>query len=172
MTKKFLFVASVIFVGAFFRLLPHPPNFTPIAAMALFGGAYLDNKKLSFILPLSMMFLSDLILGFHVLMPVVYLAFIMTVFLGIQLRRNLNSKSVLLGAIASSVLFFVITNLGVWVMGTLYPRTFGGLIDCYVMAIPFFRNAILGDMIYAAVLFGGFKICEKVVFPPQTENLI
>lgn len=156
---------SIILFAVVLRLVPHPPNFTPIAAMALFGGAYLD-KKYALALPLVVLFISDIFLGFHGTMVFVYGTFLLIGLMGVWLSKHKNLRNVLLTTICSSVLFFVITNLGVWLEGRLYPRTLAGLIDCYVLAIPFFRNTILGDMLYVSLFFGSFELAIKFFKKP------
>jgi hypothetical protein len=144
----------LIFAAAMFRLVPHPVNFTPIAAIALAGGVYLD-KRLAFVIPLLAMLLSDLIIGFHATMPFVYISFALISLMGIWLRSHVNIKNTVLTTLTGSILFFIITNFGVWVMGG-YPQTYEGLVACYVAAIPFFRNTLLGDAICVSVLFSAF----------------
>ena len=137
-------------IAAIFRLVPHIPNVTPITAMALFSGVHLNNKKLAFIIPIMAMLLSDLFLGFSMISIFVYAAFLLVACIGIMYKK-MNIKSILI----SSLLFFIITNFGVWLIG--YPKTLDGLLECYTLAIPFFRNAILGDLFYGAVMYFGFK---------------
>lgn len=167
---RFLVLAGMILAAAASRLIPHPPNFAPIGAMALFGGACFVSKRMAFLVPLAAMLLSDLAigllsgdlsLGFHRLMPVVYGSFALIVCLGFSLRRRRKLVPIAGAALASSVLFFALTNVGVWALGSLYPKTWEGLVACYVAAIPFFRNTLLGDAVYTTVLFGGLALAEK-----------
>jgi hypothetical protein len=158
---RFATLAGMIFLAAASRLIPHPPNFTPLAAMALFGGAYISDKRLAFGLPLAALFLSDAVLGFYHDMIWVYGSFALIVCLGLQLQSRRRLLPIAGAALASSVLFFALTNFGVWASGDLYPRTLGGLATAYVAAIPFFQNTIAGDLVYTALLFGGFAIVEK-----------
>lgn len=157
-----LALAVGVLLAAASRLIPHPPNVTPIAAMALFGGAYFSNLTAAYVVPLAAMLLSDVILRFHRTMPFVYASFLLIVLIGYRLRRRTGS-AVALAALASSVLFFVVTNFGVWVTGTLYPKSLSGLATAYAAALPFFRNTIVGDLLYVAVLFGGFALLERYV---------
>ena len=168
-TPRLLVLVGIILVAAASRLIPHPPNFTPIAAIALLGGAYFNDKRLSFLIPLAAMFLSDLTIGLHSGMPVVYACFALTVCIGFWLRKRKSVACIAGAALASSVLFFVVTNFGVWALGSLYPRTVEGLAACYVAAIPFFQNTLLGNAFYTAVLFGGFALAEYR-FPALSEN--
>jgi len=166
---RFTTLAGMVFLAAALRLIPHPPNFTPLAAMALFGGAYLSDKRLAFGLPLAALLLSDAVLGFYHGMIWVYGSFVLMVCLGLQLQSRRRLRPIAGAALASSVLFFALTNFGVWASGDLYPRTFGGLGACYVAAIPFFQNTIAGDLVYTALLFGGFALVEKK-FPALRES--
>lgn len=155
-SPKLLIVSGIILFAALMRLIPHYPNFTPVAAIALFGGAHLGRKHLAFIVPLLALFISDLFLGFHQMMIPVYVGFALIVLLGTQLRNNVRVPYVIGGSVAGSVLFFLITNFAVWAMTPYYPNTFAGLLMSYTMAIPFFHSALLGDLFYNAVFFGGF----------------
>ena len=158
---KFLTITGMIFLAALSRLLPHPANVAPIMAIALFGGAKLSDKRAAFIVPLGAMFLSDLFLGFHNVMPVVYFCFLLTVALGFLLRQRRGVVPIAFAAFAASVLFFLITNFGVWAMTPLYSKTPAGLFACYVAALPFFQHSLIGDALYAATLFGGFALVER-----------
>ena len=164
LTPRFLILAGLILVAAFTRLIPHPPNFTAIGAMALFGGAYFDKKYLAFAVPLTAMFLSDLIIGFHPGMYAVYLSFIFIVMIGMTLRDKKKIGNIILASVSASVLFFIITNFALWLTGNLYPKTALGLAACFTAAIPFFHYTLLGDLFFAGVLFGAFELL-KVKFP-------
>lgn len=147
----------IIGIAVVLRLIPHPANFAPIGAMALFGGTYL-NKKYALAVPLFAMFVSDLFLGFHNTMGFVYGSFLLTGIIGMWLRNHKNVRNVIGVSLVSSILFFLITNFGVWLVGNIYPKTIVGLIECYVAAIPFFRNTILGDFVYTGVFFVGYEM--------------
>jgi len=178
LNTRFLTLMGMVFVAATMRLIPHPPNFTPIAAMALFGGAYFSNKKTAFAIPLIAMYLSDLVLGlfvydlgwFHATMPFVYGSFAMTVGLGFWVRRWRSPSRIGLAALASSLLFFFVPNFGVWLAGGLYPKTLDGLMACYVAAIPFFKNTLMGHAVYTIALFGGFALIQRY-YPALREEL-
>ncbi|WP_295904864.1 DUF6580 family putative transport protein [uncultured Bdellovibrio sp.] len=164
MTQMMTLVLMVL-AAAFSRLIPHPWNFTAIGAMALFGGAYFPSKKLSLIIPLAALFVSDLVLGLHSTMIFVYVAFAAIVLLGWTLR---DSKSVVrIGTLSlvTSSLFFLISNFGVWAMEGMYAPTWQGLVNCYVAAIPFFDNQIYGDLFFSALLFGGYEAVKY--FAPE-----
>jgi hypothetical protein len=153
---------AVIVAAALFRLAPHPINVSPIAAMGLFGGAYLNNRFAAFLAPLGAMLLSDLVLGFYPHMEMVYGALALAVCIGWLLRRNRSPLRVAGAALASSVVFFVVSNFGVWAFFNSYPHTPAGLVACYVAAIPFFQNTVFSDLFFTAVLFGGFALAERL----------
>jgi hypothetical protein len=169
LNKRFFVILGITFSAAAMRLVPHPPNMTPIAAMALFGGVYFTNMRTAFLIPLAAMYLSDLALGlfvydfgwFHGFMPFVYAGFVMTVCLGFLVRRKLTPLTVGGAALTGSILFFIVTNFGVWLAGNLYPKTLAGLAGCYVAAIPFFRNSLAGNAIYTFLFFGGFALAQR-----------
>ena len=154
-------ILTAIFIAAALRLVPHAPNFTPIGALALFGGAYFGRRALAFAAPLGAMLLSDTVLGFHSGMPWVYGSVVLIVLVGWALSGRITPFAVAGGAVASSVLFFAVTNFGTWATGEIYPPTFAGLSACFVAAIPFFQNTLGGDLMYSALLFGGFALLER-----------
>ena len=156
-------ILTAIFVAAALRLVPHPPNFTPIGAMALFGGAYFGRRALAFAAPLGALLLSDAILGFHSGMPFVYGSVALVVLIGWAVAKRMTALTIAGAAVASSVLFFAVTNFGTWLTSDMYPQTFSGLAACYVAAIPFFQNTLAGDLFFAALLFGGFALLERRV---------
>ena len=154
---------AAIVGAAALRLVPHPPNFTPIGAMALFGGAYLGRRAIAFAAPLAALLLSDLLLGFYPGMWVQYFAVALVVAIGMLALKRVSVLRVGGAAIASSLLFFALTNFGVWLLSGMYPQTLAGLAACYAAAIPFFQNTLAGDLFYSGVLFGGFALLERSV---------
>lgn len=152
---RFIFVISVILAGALFRFIPHWPNFTPLAAMALFGGTWLGRKYLAFLIPLAALFLSDLVIGFHAYMAAVYAAFAMTVLIGFWLRNKVNTANVVMASLASSVLFYLVTNFAAWLASPIYPSTFAGLLESYIAGLAFFNNGSLGISFFLNELAGG-----------------
>jgi hypothetical protein len=155
-------IVLAIFAAAAMRLLPHPPNFSPIAAMALFSGAHLPKRWLAFAPPFAALALSDALLGgFYPGMNFVYLSFGLTVLIGWAVARRKTPLTIAGAALASSVLFFVLTNFGMWLFSGFYPLTWDGLAACYVAAIPFFQNTVAGDLFFTALLFGGFALAER-----------
>jgi len=159
-TPRFFVALSVIFIAALLRLLPHWPNLTPIAAMALFAGTYIDKKQYAFAIPIAAMFASDLIIGLHANILAVYAGFSITVLIGMAIRKRVN---------------FLITNFSSWLVDRLYPhpmypQTFAGLLECYGMGLAFFRdftqgisfflNDVIGTLFYSAVFYGAFYLTE------------
>jgi hypothetical protein len=162
--RRLIALLSAIAIAAVLRLAPHPSNFTPIGAMALFSGAYLGRRGvIAFAAPLGALFVSDLVLGFYHGMPTVYFSVALIVVVGSLSLRRVSVLRVGAAAAASSVLFFAITNFGMWLFSGFYPRNLAGLEACYVAAIPFFQNTVVGDLFYAALLFGGFKVAERLI---------
>ena len=167
---RFIVVFSVILVAAFLRLLPHWPNFTPIAAMALFAGTYFDRKQYAFAIPIAAMFISDLVIGLHANMPAVYLSFTITVLIGMAIRKKINVGSVLLASFSSAVIFFLITNFASWVASPFYPQTAAGLAECYIAGLmffsdttnglSFFMNDLLGTTFFSAAFYGAFYLVQ------------
>ncbi len=157
---RFSVLAGMILAAAAFRILPHPPNFSPIAALALFGGAQFADKRAALIVPLAAMFLADLVLGPHALIPVIYACFALIVCLGFWLRRQRSTGRIAVAALTASVLFFIVTNFAVWAGTNMYPKTAAGLAGCYVAALPFFGNTLAGDLLFTAALFGGLALAE------------
>lgn len=154
--KNLLPPIFVILSAVLTRVLPHPPNFAPITGIALFSGSYLTGFP-AFLLPLSIMLISDLIIGLHSTMIYVYGSFFIIVLLGKYLYKNKSFIRLSVISLLSSVVFYLITNFGVWLSGGLYPITLQGLEQSYVMAIPFFKNTLLGDFFYTFLMFYGFQ---------------
>ena len=161
--SRLVTLLGAIVAAAALRLVPHPPNFTPIGAMALFSGAYLGRRPLAFVAPIGALLLSDLILGFYHGQATVYFSVALIVMVGMLALRRVSPIRVGAAALASSVLFFIITNLGMWYFSGFYPRTTAGLEACFIAAIPFFQNTVAGDLFYATLLFGGFRLAELVM---------
>jgi hypothetical protein len=153
----------LVVAAAFSRLLPHPANFTAIAAIALFGGVYLE-KRFAFVVPILAMLISDYFIGFYSGMYWVYGSFVLIGLIGLWLKNHKKPLYILGGTFAGSILFFVITNFGVWMTpGSIYAPTWAGLVECYVAAIPFFRNTVGGDFFFVAVMFGSYEALLAVV---------
>ena len=159
---RYLVPFGLILFAALSRVLPHPVNVAPIAALALFGAVYLE-KKHAFLIPLIALLLSDYVIGFYSGMIWVYTSFAAISCIGLWLRNHRGTVQTIGASLTSSVLFFVVTNFGVWVSSTLYSQSFSGLVQCYVAAIPFFRNTLIGDGVYVTTLFGIFETIRHFV---------
>ncbi len=156
-----MFAIFLIIGAALLRLVPHIPNVAPIAGIALFGGAYL-NKKYALLVPLAAMVLSDIFLGFNASSPMVYTSFVITGLIGLWLRNHKNVGTVIGASLTSSAIFYLLTNFNFWYATLLYPKTFSGMLEAYVMALPFFRNTIFGDLFYTGVLFGSYELALQL----------
>jgi len=152
-----LIITVIIIFAAFTRLIPHPPNFTPIIAMGLFGGAYLKDSRLVFLIPLIAMIIADSFLGFHGMMFWVYGSLILISMIGILLKNRTTLKNCAVATLSGSLLFFLVTNFGVWIMSGFYEKSIVGLLTCYSMALPFFHNTLAGSIVYSAIMFGGYE---------------
>jgi hypothetical protein len=152
----------LITLGFVSRLLPHPANFAPIGAIALFAGLYLP-KRWAIILPMLAMFASDYFIGFYNwrIMLAVYGSFAIAGLIGLWVRKNKKFHTILGGTLLGSITFFTITNFAVWAFGTMYTHNFDGLTQCYTMAIPFFKNTLLGDIFYTTILVGSFELAIR-----------
>lgn len=158
--SNLLFAGTLIAIAAITRFLPHPPNFTAIGAMALFGAATISNKKLALVIPILAMLISDLFIpgGFN---PSVYASFAGIVLIGFLLRNKIGVLSVGLASLSASVLFFLVTNLPVWYSGY-YTNDINGMIASYTAAIPFFHYTALGDLFFSAVFFGAYSYATRL----------
>ena len=177
--------ALLIFCAALTRFFPHPPNFTAIGAMAIFGGSILNNKKLAFLLPLAALLISDLALevftstkGFYGTGQFfVYGAFILITALATLIKKR-NPSNLIFAAFWSGIIFFILSNFGTWISGQVpYPLTFSGLMACYAAAIPFYQNeffgnfalnAIYGNLFFGALLFGAYRLIENNFEPAKS----
>jgi hypothetical protein len=165
---RVLLLAALIVLAAVARLVPHPMNFTPIGAMAIFAGAVFADRRVALLVPLAALFLGDLATGLHVLIPAVYGSFALNVLLARWLRNRRTAVTTTAVTLAGAVQFFVTTNFAAWVV--FYPHTAEGLLQCYVAAVPFFRNTLLGDAVFVTLLFGGLAVAERA-FPAVREPL-
>jgi len=163
MKTKSITLIFIVFALAAFRLLPHLPNVSPVAAMALFGGAYFADKRLALIVPFVALLFTDFILGLHNTMIFVYAGFALTVATGCWLQSRVTAVNVLAAALFSSLVFFVLTNFGAWLFTGLYAPTLEGLMQAYVAAIPFFQNSLLGNLVFTAVIFGAYELLKNNV---------
>ncbi|OHA17079.1 MAG: hypothetical protein A3G52_01575 [Candidatus Taylorbacteria bacterium RIFCSPLOWO2_12_FULL_43_20] len=164
MSKKNFLITTILLlaVGLLGRLIPHPWNMTPITAIALFGSARFGFKY-SLMLVFAVMLITDAFIGFYdwQIMLSVYASFGMVALIGLCIKKRERAPSVILGAVSSSLLFFLVTNWAVWQFGTMYSPGLVGLAQSYVMALPFFQNMLIGDVIYSGAIFGAFAFLEK-----------
>lgn len=172
---RFITLLTIIFAAAFSRIIPHPPNFSPMEAITLFAAAHFSRRWQALLIPFVAMWLSSLFIdnviyasgkekflwvypGFHWQ----YLSYVLIALIGFSLmRQQATALRVAAGGLSAAMLFFVLTNFGVWVDGSLYPQTVQGLIACYAAALPFFRGTLMGLTLYLPVLFGGFHLLQK-----------
>ena len=174
---RFLAISGIVFLAAISRLLPHPPNFTPVGALALFGAAHF-RRHIAVLIPFIALWFSDLLLNNLVYAaqfpelydgfswfgsPAVYLSFGLVSLLGMRLLRKISWQSVLGASVAGSLLFFLITNFAAWVNNPFYPQNVAGLMQSYIAGIPFFWNSLAGDVFFAGVLFGSFAALQRIV---------
>jgi hypothetical protein len=166
-TPKMKFILILVVAAALSRLLPHPLNFSPIGAIALFAGAFIHGRGRAWLLPMAALLLSDVLLqiynqtGFYRDMIFVYGSFAAVVFIGRFLETGASPLKVMACSLSASVLFFAVTNFGSWLMYDMYPKTAAGLMQSYMAGIPFFRGTLLGDLFYSAVLFGSYALARR-----------
>jgi len=155
------FIYFLIFAAALLRVLPHPANFVPLAAVGLFAAVYL-NRKEAFFVPLAAMLVSDAVIGFDSFQSraIVYSCFLAIVGIGLWVKNHKNFATVVGGSVVGSVLFYLITNLVFLYPANMYPHTWAGQLTSYTNALPFFRNSLAGDLFYVAVLFGSFELVK------------
>lgn len=166
LTPRTLVLIGMIALAVAVRLLIFfvpgalPYNFTPVEAIALFGGAYFSDRRLAFIVPIAAMFLADLVIGLHPLVPVIYACIAASVVLGFGLRDKVSVSRVAGYGVAGSLLFFVVVSFVEWLIGdTDYCRA--GIVSCYVAALPFLKNWLAGTLVWSAILFGGFEVMKQ-----------
>ena len=164
MNARFGVIMGLILSAVIARLaMSGIPNVSPITALALFSGAYLADRKLAILVPVVAMLIGDLVLGLHNIMFFVYGAFILVSLIGIFISTRLCGHVVIAASLVSSVLFFLVTNFGVWMVSGFYPMTFDGLIACYTAAIPFFQMTLMGDLFFVGIIFGAFMLLERLI---------
>jgi hypothetical protein len=170
MKLRLFALISIILALALYRILPHPMNFTPVMAAALFAGAKLDDKRLAFLLPLLAMLLADLVIGLHATMPFVYAGMALAVVSGLMIRQRPGFVPVTAAALAGSLSFFALSNFGAWLYSPgLYSRDWAGLTAAFLAAIPFYQNSLLSDAVFTVILFGGWALAERT-FPQLVDS--
>ena len=163
MQNKTLFIVSIILIGTFSRIIPHPPNFTAIGAISILGGLYFGKNYLAFLIPITAMLLSDFMLGYQMVISV-YISFLIIIPMGIKIRQNLSNFSILETSIYASILFFLITNFTSWLGNPFYPQNLSGLLMSYTAGIPFLLNTLFGNLFFCFSLFGLYEIISKKKF--------
>src|SRR6267142_2223550 len=168
-----LLALVLIVLAAALRIAPHPWNFTPVGAMALFSGAVLKDRRLAFLFPLVALFVGDVFIGLYKIIPIIYASFLVSVAIGLWLRDRRTIARITLATLLGAIQFFLVTNFVVWQFLKGFPHTASGLAACYIAGIPFFWNTLAGDAVYATLLFGGFALAERL-FPllrqPAQQN--
>ena len=159
-----LLALVLIVLAAALRIAPHPWNFTPVGAMALFSGAVLKDRRLAFLFPLVALFVGDVFIGLYKIIPIIYASFLVSVAIGLWLRDRRTVARISLATLLGAIQFFIVTNFAVWQFLKGFPHTASGLAACYIAGIPFFWNTLAGDAFYASLLFGGFALAERL-FP-------
>lgn len=162
--SHFALMFAFIVITLLSRWLPHPPNMTAVGALALLSGALWGRRLWAPLVPLAVLFVSDLILGFHSTFVWVYAAFVLVALMGMAVKPQNGWGRSVMGAGLSSLIFFAISNFGVWMTGGLYPKTGAGLVECYVMALPFLQNQFAGDLIFTAVFT---LMARRILVPAQ-----
>jgi hypothetical protein len=162
----------LILFAAIIRIFPHPWNFTPVGAMAIFSGSLFRNRWFTFLLPLGALFAGDIFIGFHKLMFVVYASFALSVAIGRWLAHSRTVARIGGAVFLGALQFFLVTNFAVWALGSFYPKTSAGLRLCYLAGIPYFWNTLAGDVLYALILFGGYALAEKLFALPVEHAAI
>jgi len=158
-----LLALALIALAAALRIAPHPWNFTPVGAMALFSGAVLKDRRLALLFPLVALFAGDLFVGFHRLIPIVYSSFLLSVLIGRLLENRRTVLRIGIATLLGSSQFFLFTNFAVWWLLNSYPKTASGLAACYLAGLLFFWNTLAGDFLYVALLFGSYALAEHFI---------
>tara|TARA_B100000029_G_scaffold495687_1_gene560982 strand:+ start:1233 stop:1802 length:570 start_codon:yes stop_codon:yes gene_type:complete len=171
MSKKIILILSLLVIGVLCRMIPHPPNVTPIIAIALLASHAFKNKWIAILIPLAGMWISDLMINNYLYAGYydkfiffssgslwIYGSIIFISLIGKALIKHIKLSTVFLSSLSASFFFFIITNFGVWFSSMMYSKSLLGLIECYTLAIPFFRNALIGDLFYCAVLFTSYSL--------------
>lgn len=161
----------LIALGVMSRFVVHIPNFTPILAIALFAGYYM-SKRNALIVPLVIMAISDAFVGFHSLVLFTWGTVVLITLLGMRNRENKSVKTVGIKSIVGAIMFYIITNFGVWLLFNTYPKTLSGLGQCYVAAIPYFRGTLASTLIYTGVLFGGYEFMAARLKQTRFAHLV
>lgn len=161
---RFVLMLCFILFAAVVRILPHPWNFTPVGAMALFSGAKLGRSWKAFLFPLAALFSGDLFGGIYAfrIMSLVYFSFCLSVLIGMAFRHRQSPLPLSLAAFSGALQFFLLSNFAAWAFLATYPHNFAGLVSCYLAGIAYFGNTLVGDAFYTTLFFGGFALLERI----------
>jgi hypothetical protein len=183
-TLRFGVISAIILLAAMSRLIPHPANFAPIGGMALFGATYYSKRYWVFIIPIVSMWLADLVLNnvvyaryfdhfvwFYQGCYWTYVAFILIGLIGFVTLKKIKIQNLILASLLASIVFFLLSNFGVWASTNMYPKNVSGLIACYTAGLPFFKNTIMGDLVYTGVLFGAFEFAQRRIPVLQLQKI-
>jgi hypothetical protein len=170
--NQILLIISLVLLGVVCRLLPHPANFVPISAIALFAGFYWRGKW-QIIMPLLIMLISDSIIGFYSIgiMIAVYTCIAFNAYLGRLIKPEKIINRIIPITLIGSVIFFMVTNLAVWSLSNWYPHTAAGLLNCFYLALPFFRNTLLSDLFYSGALFGSYALARSLAMKKNLAKM-
>ena len=170
---RFSVLTALILLCAFSRIIPHMPNFSPMGAIGLFGAAHFSKKWQAFFIPIAATWLSDLFINnviyaqynpnftwFYEGFYWQYGSYLLITLVGLGIFKKINISKILTGALASTAIFFLISNFGCWIGSTIYPQQFGGLMTCYAAGVPFLKGTLLGDLFYSGLLFGTFALAQ------------
>ncbi len=170
---KLITAVLLVLIGVAGRILPHVWNFTPIIAISLFSALYL-GRKYAIAIPLTAMIVSDIFIGFYnpMIMISVYGSFAFIGAFAFLFKGNKKTERVIFLSLLSSTLFFIITNFAVWMFSGMYSLTFSGLIQSYLMGVPFYRNALLGDLFYTGVIFISYAVIQNMVLLRKNKRVL
>jgi len=154
-------IIGIIILLATARLLPHPPNFTPILGMAVFSGAIISKRLIAYLIPLAAMLLSDLYLGLHSGIPIIYFSLAVCVLIGTFIEARVTILNSFLSISLGVLVFFLITNLMVWYGSGMYEFSISGLMTCYLMGLPFVQNTFISSLLYGMGAFLIYDIINK-----------
>lgn len=158
--RQIVIAATLVVFGIVMRIVPHAANFAPVGAIALFGGATF-GKRYGWWLPVVVMALSDMYLGFYSSMPFTWAAYALIGLIGVSMKHWRGWWRVSVGSMAGSLTFFAVSNFGVWVNGGLYAHTWNGLAQCFTLALPFFRPTAVSDLIFSGIFFGAYALAAR-----------
>jgi len=147
--EYYILPISLVFILSLSRLIPHPPNFTPIITVAIMSSYFFKNVYLSAVVLIISVLIGDIFIGFYVKMIFVYISLLFITVFFFKASKRMNSKNLIIFAFTGSLVFFLISNLGVWILGDLYEKNLNGLMQCYIMAIPFFKNTLFSTIIFS-----------------------